>query len=88
MVLLATPQVLETLDIGSSSVAAEFPADPARRGVTGGRVTVADDVMAPVMEILNEGPARVLWQCGALDPEERGLSTRSRRRPGSPSPIR
>lgn len=65
VVLLVTPEVLRV------------PAPQGRRPppppAAPPRVTVTEDALAPVMDILNGGPAHVLWQCGPLDAEQRGL---------------
>ncbi|MFI7502179.1 hypothetical protein ACIBVL_27585 [Streptomyces sp. NPDC049687] len=64
VVLLATPSVL------SSSAPIEFPrpTEPARPALH-----VQEDQLAPVVDLVNSGPARLLWQCGWLDGEESDL---------------
>jgi 3-acetyloctanal synthase len=63
---------------GPAEPASGGPADiavhaPARAAAAVPRAAVAEDAMTPVMEIVNNGPARLLWQCGALGAEEHGL---------------
>ncbi|MEU6809344.1 hypothetical protein ABZ920_10105 [Streptomyces sp. NPDC046831] len=63
VVLLATPSVLTSV----APLAADVPPRP--RSV----LQVRDDQLAPVAELVNSGPARMLWQCGRLDGEESAL---------------
>ncbi|MFJ7246767.1 hypothetical protein ACIQWA_19275 [Kitasatospora sp. NPDC098652] len=63
VVLLATAEVLEA----AGPVSAPPPPAPAPRA------TVAEDALAPVLELLNHGPERVLWQLGPLSGPERDL---------------
>ncbi|WP_327289713.1 hypothetical protein [Streptomyces sp. NBC_01198] len=65
VVLLATPEVLR---VPAAVGAASVPRPAARP-----RAVVTEDALAPVMDIVNNGPAHVLWQCGAVDAEQRGL---------------
>ncbi|SHM96539.1 hypothetical protein [Actinacidiphila paucisporea] len=64
VVLLATPEVLR-VPAGA--------APPPRPAAVRPRAAVTEDALAPVMDIINNGPAHVLWQCGAVDAEQRGL---------------
>ncbi|MBT2417049.1 hypothetical protein J7F01_28865 [Streptomyces sp. ISL-22] len=63
VVLLATPSVLAS----AAPLAIEAPRRP--RPV----LQVRDDQLAPVVDLVNSGPARLLWQCGPLDGAESGL---------------
>jgi 3-acetyloctanal synthase len=63
VVLLATAPVLAS----ATPVAPETPRHP--RPV----LQVRDDQLAPLVDLVNSGPARLLWQCGPLDGEERDL---------------
>ncbi|GAA3155488.1 hypothetical protein GCM10010521_49210 [Streptomyces rameus] len=64
VVLLATPDVLE-----ASRVELPPPPPPPRAP----RATVTEDALAPVVDLLNHGPERILWQLGALSAGERAL---------------
>lgn len=66
VVLLATPSVL-------SSATSLAPALSELRRPPRAVVDVRDDQLAPVVDLVNSGPARLLWQCGALDGEESAL---------------
>ncbi|OEJ28003.1 hypothetical protein AR457_29580 [Streptomyces agglomeratus] len=87
VVLLATPEVLRTAAVAApaarpggrtpedatpgaspGSLPAGGPAARARP-----RLVVGEDDLAPVMDIINDGPARLLWQCGRLGAEESAL---------------
>ncbi|MCX4904255.1 hypothetical protein [Streptomyces sp. NBC_00878] len=65
VVLLATPSVL-----ASAAPLAPVPAGQRRPRAV---LRVAEDQLAPVTDLVNSGPARLLWQCGRLDGEESGL---------------
>ncbi|MFD7288566.1 hypothetical protein [Streptomyces sp. NPDC059863] len=81
VVLLATPEVLRTTAVTARAAAGRHPAGsgavpaprPARETGPRARLTVHEDAMAPVVEIVNRGPDRLLWQCGRLGTEERDL---------------
>ncbi|MGH3310341.1 MAG: hypothetical protein ACRDP3_07115 [Streptomyces sp.] len=86
VVLLATPEVLSTRPAQARTASARTaparhpagsgagPASrPARETAPRARLTVREDSMAPVMEIVNHGPDRLLWQCGSLGTAEREL---------------
>ncbi len=82
VVLLATPEVLRTLAAPARTPpaargerrAGNAPAHrPDRETAPRPALTVREDAMAPVMDLVNDGPARVLWQCGSLGGEERSL---------------
>ncbi|WUH91988.1 hypothetical protein OG900_18975 [Streptomyces sp. NBC_00433] len=64
VVLLATPEVLR-VPAGSAPRPRPAAARP--------RAAVTEDALAPVMDLVNNGPAHVLWQCGAVDAEQRGM---------------
>ncbi|PZH08069.1 hypothetical protein C1I97_16795 [Streptomyces sp. NTH33] len=66
VVLLATPAVLRA----PAHAGNRRPVPPVRPRPV---MTVREDELAPVVEIVNGGPDRVLWQCGRLDAEEEGL---------------
>ncbi|MFF8594003.1 hypothetical protein ACF061_21660 [Streptomyces sp. NPDC015220] len=65
VVLLATPEVLNAPATGPEP---GFGAPPAAR------LEVTESALAPVVRLVNEEPARLLWQCGRLDEEERALT--------------
>ncbi|WP_157855804.1 hypothetical protein [Streptomyces aureocirculatus] len=65
VVLLTTAAVLDTPATGAGPAPA--PAPPARAQVT-------ESAIEPVLRMVNEEPARLLWQCGRLDAEERALT--------------
>ncbi|MFE7379591.1 hypothetical protein ACFU9F_04375 [Streptomyces zhihengii] len=67
VVLLATPAVLRAP--ARAEPRRPAPPPPRPRPV----LTVREDALAPVMDLLNRGPDRVLWQCGPLDAQEEGL---------------
>lgn len=68
VVLLATPAVLDA----NRALQVEFPgpAAAAPSGIPAG----AREPLAKVMELINRGPDRVLWQCGPMDEEELRLT--------------
>ncbi|MBK3570866.1 hypothetical protein [Streptomyces sp. MBT62] len=65
VVLLTGAAVLDT-----PATAAEFTPPAAPRA----RAQVTESALEPVLRLVNEEPARLLWQCGRLDPEERALT--------------
>ncbi|MEU3597686.1 hypothetical protein ABZ714_02960 [Streptomyces sp. NPDC006798] len=70
VVLLVTPSVLEApADETTAERAAAAATPPARPAVT----VVREDEIAPVVDEINHGPDRLLWQCGSLGPQESGL---------------
>ncbi|CAM5278713.1 hypothetical protein GCM10010329_78520 [Streptomyces spiroverticillatus] len=82
VVLLATPEILRTLTAPPARTPAgarpaHFAVVPARGAgrhtAPRPRLTVREDTMGPVMDLVNNGPDRILWQCGSLGTEERGL---------------
>ncbi|MFD3998778.1 hypothetical protein [Streptomyces sp. NPDC058548] len=66
VVLLATPEVLE-------APAATTPVPSPTVSVPGRATVVSEDTLSAVMDLINDGPDRILWQCGPLGPDERGL---------------
>ncbi|WEH37196.1 hypothetical protein PZB75_29810 [Streptomyces sp. AM 4-1-1] len=66
VVLLATHTVL------NASATGEEPAAPGAPPTN--RVQVTESALTPVVRLVNEEPARLLWQCGRLDEEERTLT--------------
>ncbi len=64
VVLLATAEVLEAT---GAPLRAPAPPQPAPRA------TVTEDAIGPVVDLLNHGPERVLWQLGPLTGTERSL---------------
>lgn len=81
VVLLATPAVLGTIALPAhvpsggrpASPGSEQAARPALPVAPRPRLTVREDAMAPVMDLVNTGPSRLLWQCGRLGAEESRL---------------
>ncbi|MFE0423657.1 hypothetical protein [Streptomyces sp. NPDC058953] len=71
VVLLATPAVLDTATDGSGADAFPLPAAPERPSTAA--LVVREDELAPVVDLVNHGPDRFLWQCGALADEESRL---------------
>lgn len=87
VVLLATPEVLRVAAVPVRTVRSggetprdsvpaagpgPFPAD----GTTTrprSRLVIDEDGLAPILDIVNHGPSRLLWQCGRLGAEERDL---------------
>ncbi|WP_158711041.1 hypothetical protein [Streptomyces albus] len=73
VVLLVTPEVLRTPAAPARVPPGAPPARPGRAGPPRPRLTVREDAMEPVMDLVNNGPARILLQCGRLGAEESGL---------------
>ncbi|MGW0827532.1 hypothetical protein [Streptomyces sp. NPDC002845] len=65
VVLLATPSVLAS----STPIGSPGPAARPRPAT----LHVREDQLAPVVDLVNAEPVRLLWQCGRLDREESGL---------------
>ncbi|MEE1938035.1 hypothetical protein V1L54_01135 [Streptomyces sp. TRM 70361] len=78
VVLLATPAVLRAT--GPLPAGAGAGAVPGRRPAAS--LTVREDQLAPVADLVNHGPGRLLWQVGRLDHEEAGLVHDIARRAG------
>ncbi|MGW3498269.1 hypothetical protein [Streptomyces sp. NPDC001020] len=66
VVLLATPEVLRT----TAATEGRRQAPPPRPRPA---LAVREDALAPVLELVDRGPDRLLWQCGRLDAEEASL---------------
>ncbi|MGK5544276.1 hypothetical protein ACSNOH_06035 [Streptomyces sp. URMC 127] len=75
VVLLTTPAVLDATAVPEPPTTDQ---DTPRAPV----LDVREDTLAPVMDIINQGPSRLLWQCGHLNHEESGLVHDIARRAG------
>lgn len=75
VVLLVTPAVLD-------SVVGEGVPTEAHGLPKASLSDVREDALAPVVDIVNRDPSRLLWQCGRLDREESGLVHEMARRAG------
>ncbi|MFF5105966.1 hypothetical protein [Streptomyces sp. NPDC000134] len=83
VVLMVTPAVLAYEDEGFE---VPFPAArrrPAARARSRARITARRDHAAEVLSLINDGPSRLLWQCGGLTAGESDLCHELARRCGA-----
>ncbi|WP_053161292.1 hypothetical protein [Streptomyces caatingaensis] len=67
VVVLATPEALAATAPPAAPPTTAAPPPPRAAP------TVREDQLAPVVDLVNTGPDRLLWQCGRLDAEESAL---------------
>ncbi|MEI7029416.1 hypothetical protein [Streptomyces pratensis] len=68
------PVVLLTAESALNAPATDAAPGPAAPAAPAVRAQVTESAMEPVLRLVNEEPARLLWQCGSLDEEERALT--------------